>query len=142
MTSERKYILKANNAWRVKIRLGETFFNKQFHIDKYEDALSEAIKCRDQVLKQHGCLERLNFEKSPDYYSKKKVSPCIGVWLSQESSHWSWTARTPNDRKRHFSIEKYGYNEAFQMACKVRCKYCYRSGNSTGGCVANTPLFR
>jgi len=73
----------------------------------------------------------LDYKYAPDSYKTTVRIPVIGVYLTKTRQSngifLNWTARYAKDGikfKKHFSINKYGYDEAFQMACKVRYQYC------------------
>ncbi len=128
-----KYILRVDNAWRVKIKQSKCQTTKQFNFDKYcgiKRALAEAVIWRDRVLCDWGMFEALNYEKSPDYHRGRKSQPCIGIFKShnvqRNNIFYNWTASVQINNKankRHFSINKYGEVMAFRMACAHRYKH-------------------
>lgn len=134
MKKKHKYISQVNNSYRVRFNRNKIIICcKYFGIGKYankQEALKAAIKYRDRELKRHGLLHRLKYTKTPDEYRANKKLACIGVYFTTKVHAYgicsNWTARTMNNGvevKRHFSINKYGYEKAFQMACKVRHKH-------------------
>jgi hypothetical protein len=82
---------------------------------------------RDEILKSYNLLENLEYKNTPDMYQKSKTQACIGVrltWNKQKNGiFYNWTAVyrvKGRDLKKHFSVRKYGNEEAFQKACEVR----------------------
>lgn len=120
-----KYIIRVENAWRVKIEQGDhCATTKQFNFDKYRGikrALAKAVIWRDIVLCDWGMFESLNYKKGPDLCSTK-THACIGVYISNTiyrgKLFYNWTSR--GQPKRHYSINKYGNLKAFQAACAYR----------------------
>lgn len=120
-----KYILRTDNAWRVKIKQGDYATTKQFNFDKYcgiKKALAEAVIWRDIVLCDWRMFASLKYKKGPDLCSAK-TNACIGVNISTTVSRsgnrqYNWTGR--GQTKRHYSIKKYGNLIAFQAACAYR----------------------
>lgn len=130
-----KYILQEKTTWRVKIAIGKNkTIVKRFNIEYYgglKKSLQKAIDYRNEILRRYGLLDRLKYEKSPDYYKANKKLACIGVYFSitQQTNglFTNWTARYSEnnaERKKHFSINKYGYEQAFLKACKIRYQHC------------------
>jgi hypothetical protein len=131
-STKHKYIGRYDNYFRVRIRINKKeFCNKWFNINDHggvRKTLSKAIEYRDISLKKHKLLYRLNYEKSPDESTSNGKTICIGIsftYTKQKNGPFSnWTARYLNEKKRTFSVNKYGYEQAFLMACKVRYKHC------------------
>lgn len=130
-----KYIIQVDKKyWRVKIRLDKETANKCFNFDKYGgkgEAQIAAILWRNKVLKKHDLLDRLNYEKSPNFFHNYGTNPIIGVALNYNYQCnkyvYNWTVRYSNngkEYKKHFSVNKYGTEKAFKKACEVRFKYC------------------
>ena len=131
-----KYIIKVENAWRVRIRFNYEYIDKtkQFNFDKHggeKEALKKAIKYRDGLLKKHNLLDRLNYNKSPDFLKSNNNNPCIGKYFNVR--HQSnglvgyWIARYQIDHKqgkKAFSVNVHGYEGAFLKACKIRYEWC------------------
>lgn len=131
MPREHKYIEELEIAWRVKIRFGKKQITKHFNYEKLNGkdlALEAAIKWRNNELKKRNLIERLNYIKSPDFYREIEdvPHPCIGIYMTVSKGNWNWTARYGNEKKKHFSIDKYGMNKAFRMACEIRYKHAGR----------------
>jgi hypothetical protein len=125
-----KYIsLSGQYSWRVKVAVYKECFTEYFCFANYggmDKALDAALMWRDAFLKQHGLLDRLKYEKSPDYFTSN-VKPIIGVFISRNNTGINWTARymiNSQEYRKHFSINKYGNENAFQKACKIRYEQC------------------
>jgi hypothetical protein len=133
MVLKHKYIIRQDNYWRCKIRIGQRTLSKCYAFSKYggiKSSLNMAIAWRDLMLAKHGLLSRLDYIKAPDLYSTKEIN-VIGVYLIHSIQNdmiwWNWTARYSIDgveHKRRFSVNKYGTVEAFQLACAIRYHYC------------------
>lgn len=128
-----KYIIRVDNAWRVKVRQCHRSTTKQFNYDKYcgvKSALAQAIIWRDRVLDDWGMLDALNYKKSPDYRAVKNKA-CIGVFITSSNPHgrqsYNWASqfhKNGKEHRRHFAIEKYGARLAFYKACRIRYNHC------------------
>ena len=130
--SQHKYILNCDNYWYVKIRIGDKYERKIFNFTKYHGkrrALKKALEYRDNILKKYGLFNRLKYKKAPDKFRQKKELAVIGVYLTNHLNHngtktlYNWTVRysiNEKEVKRHFSVFKYGFKKAFQMACQLR----------------------
>jgi len=127
-----KYILRVDNKyWRVKVRVGQEYYNRCFAFIKYGDeetALKQAVTWRDRILKKYGLIDRLMYKKSPHRFKNHPFGPVIGVYLNYNPStdRWNWIARySVNEKevKKYFSVSKYGSHDAFRMACKTRYKH-------------------
>lgn len=132
MKTHKKYIAEYKTSYRVRIKIGLDKVVKYFNFvkcDGKQNALKAAVKWRNATLKKHGLIIRLRYRKSPDRYaSEKKINPIIGVYqsFSNGGSSHNWTARISigqYETKRHFSISKYGNEEAFLNACDARYQY-------------------
>jgi len=129
-----KYISRTDAAWRLRIRHRKREeFNKHFNFDKYggiKHALYAAIEMRDQLLKKYGMFEFVNRQKSPDLQTLRKSKPCIGIFRARNiqngKTFYNWTVTIHKDgkqSKRHFSINMYGEELAFLLACEARFKH-------------------
>lgn len=130
-----KYIIRVKDAWRVRIRQNyKVICNKQISFKKHggiKKSLEYAVQYRDRILKEHNLFERLNYKKSPDYFKNKKKGCCAGIYfyshIQREKLVTYWVANYSikgKHCKKYFSINKYGYEEAFIKACEVRYEKC------------------
>ncbi len=135
MIKNRKYIIDIDNIyWRASIRIGVDRISKCFNFNKWGgklEALNGARDWRDKLLIKHGLTDRIGTKQKVNIFRKHAKTPFIGVYNTVHrrdgNRYINWTARYSIDKqetKRHFSIFKYGYDEAFQMACEVRYQYC------------------
>lgn len=129
----KKYITKYDDNIRCKIRFGQETVSKWWSINKYgseERAINLATRWRNAQLKKHNQLFRLKYKKNPDLYKNAK-HPIIGVYFTYHKQQngtisTNWTARVSiknKEVKKHYSIIKYGYKEAFLLACEFRYKH-------------------
>jgi len=118
----------ANDGWKKP-------FNKNFTDNFYGSktkALKAAIQFRDNYLKKIGKLHLTNkFTNSKRFRHTLNVSGVLGVQLATKevNSHIyeSWTAYGMINnvgRRKSFSINKYGYVDAFIKACNARYEIC------------------
>lgn len=121
-----KYIIRQKRYWHVRIRITyDDKVTKCFNFDKHDgvkNALAYAVIWRNQVLKKHGLLERLNSVYSPDYFARRS-NRIIGIHRNGNN----WVARYSvkgKEFKKGFSINKYGDKGAYIKACSVRRKHC------------------
>ena len=112
------------------LRFPEAQLYKHFNFIKYggvKSALLAAVNFRDYALRKLGRLEALEFEKRPDLTTTKSKA-CIGVFRShtkqKNGRFYNWTARGGQNGKTHFSINKYGEEQAFILACHYRYEHC------------------
>jgi hypothetical protein len=118
MTTGYKYIVLDRSSYRVRFKIGIGKFAIYHTTD-----LKKAIRWRNEQLKKHGLMDRLKFDKSPDYFKPKKRHPIIGVYIGKATGR-NWVAIAgPNEQKRSFSIHHYGNQKAFKLACRARYDY-------------------
>ena len=124
-----KYISKTEYSWRVKIAINQKQYFEYFCFNAYggrKKAMIAAKIWRDAFLEMHGMIDRLDYIKSPDFYTSLDKA-IIGVFKSHTTTSVNWTARyaiNGTEYKKHFSVNKYGERKAFQMACKIRHEQC------------------
>lgn len=137
LLSYEKYIdHHKKGSWRVKIKIGGKYVQKFFGFKKFgnqENALKAAIEYRNEVLKKHDLSHRLSQENKFQTHSLRSKKPMIiGVRFIHNkynkiggTTYWiAEYSENGKKYKRHFSIQKYGFQEAFLMACKVRYEHC------------------
>lgn len=120
-----KYITRVDVAWRVKVRHYGIEKTKHFNFDKYGGvklALNAAIDWRDQLLTKYGRIDYLNRVRSPALSCKIKVPtrPCIGVYFADNRNWVAACQINKNYIKKSFSINRYGNELAFLLACEAR----------------------
>lgn len=124
-------------SWRVKIKVGNKYIQKFFGFKRYgnhEIALIAAIEYRNEVLKEHDLLHRLAADNAFQTHSLRIKKPMIvGVRFLHNkynkiggTTYWIAVYSTKSGKKckTHFSIQKYGFEEAFLMACRKRYEHC------------------
>jgi len=130
-----KYIINIDDLyWRVAVSVKGVRKVKCFNFANFRGkrkAMEYAKAWRDKWLEDHELLWRLDYKHAPDSYKATARIPIIGVYITKTRQSTgiflNWTVRYAKggtECKKHFSINKYGYDEAFQMACKVRYQYC------------------
>ena len=135
-----KYLTKMNydrcHGWQFRINYYNRQYSKFFNKNKYggmNKAKEAAITFRDQFIKQNK-LEHYLHRKYTGLDIPKNTStrittrtPIIGVCLflhkKKSGDYYTWTGYWQENKKikrKHFAIIKYGYTEAFQLACQAR----------------------
>lgn len=129
MKTSEKYITETDTNYRVRIRINKGRLVKCYSFDKWggkDRAFLLAVQWRDKTLKKYGLTDRLKYIKSPDLFTNgSKINPIIGVYETQTSGNFNWTARVKlngEEIKRHFSVRKFGNRSAFLEACQIRFK--------------------
>lgn len=113
-----KYIMRDRIGFKVRFAIA----HGQRIYKNFPD-LESAIRWRNQQLDHFGLLDRLAYEKAPDYFKAKKQYPIIGVYKNFNHDRVNWVAIVGPAKKRSFSIAHYGNKKAFRFACAARYKF-------------------
>lgn len=124
----------------VRVPNGNKLLQKLFNKNKYggiNKAKQAAMTWRDKILKQNkqlGLLDAYHLRRVPgkNYSNVTNRAAAIGVFLDVSEKgngeiYYGWTARYMKDgkqRNKYFSVNKYGDDKAFKMACLIRFENC------------------
>lgn len=124
--------VRPTHGYEVRIQKRNKNFHKFFNDNSFknkEEALKEARKYRDKILEKNPPLTRAEFSENS---GKKTSSGIVGVTLitnvdkrknkTYSYDFWkAWWSPAPGIRKsKIFSVNKYGYDEAFKLAKEAR----------------------
>lgn len=114
------------NGYMVRFQANLRIKSKFFNANKLgvREAKKAAVKWRDEHLLHHEPLNELNKPRTNIYNRERCTNPIIGVSLTQTNGgYFAWVARFSiggSQQNKSYSIEKYGFDEAFQLACEKR----------------------
>ena len=125
-----------SHAWRVSLRRSGKLFVKNFPDRKHgghAQALQQAIAYRDGILREYPPTSRVEFANA---IRRNNRSGVVGVGLvtsrcrkadGTARSVQYWEAILPTqpgkNTKRRFSVSRYGFDLAFELAVKARQRH-------------------
>jgi len=123
---------KNTHGWEVRFRRQRGVLEEFFSDSTYGgmgEALKEARKFRDANLNE---FPKLNRKEIAEIRKKNNPNEKVGVSLVKQTDHRSygvyeyyyyqayWSPSPGVHKCRRFSVNKYGEEESFKLACKVR----------------------
>jgi hypothetical protein len=131
-----KYITRMPDPlWRVWVKIGNIDLGQQYFSDKQCGSMAlswiAAVEYRDKIMKQHKL--KLRTYSGDGFYTTTRTnaySPVPGIGLMvddiQKPSKINWCCRNMVggvQTRRAFSIRKYGYQGAWELAAALRAAH-------------------
>jgi hypothetical protein len=122
----------------VRIRRHGVTHSRSFSVNKYGGVIrarQAAIAYRDKKIKQWGLVKQFKGRRKHPRQRHSRITdatPIIGVTLTSAIAnngepYYQWGAtfmREGRQVHRYFGVIKYGFYEAFRLACEMRFKQC------------------